>query len=129
MDCGNDYIKMSDCREIKERWTPHEGDFFWNGMFICIATDHDDWSGNVDYVKKFPKAIWLPRQDQIQEMMGYRNDAYKLLYDFCNYLERHDAYYLMGEETRSIEQLWLAFYMHEKHKMMWGGKKWKKRSL
>jgi len=28
---------------------------------------------------------------------------------------------------KSMEQLWLAFYMHEKHKKIWDGKKWKKK--
>ena len=133
MDASKEYIKMCNCREIKERWTPREGDFFWNGMFICIATDHDDWSGNVDYVKKFPKAIWLPRQDQIQEMIlklpSMQGRALKPLCEMIDEFTLFALEKICHEETlESMERIWLEFYMWEKHKKIRNGKKWVKQN-
>ncbi|MCK4783344.1 MAG: hypothetical protein KAV87_06300 [Desulfobacteraceae bacterium] len=68
----------------------------------------------------------LLRQDQIQEMLP-ELDNFKKIYGLAEYIERHDGHYLMGQERRSIEQLWLAFYMYEKHKKVWDGEKWRRR--
>lgn len=75
-------------------------------MIIEKNGDFDD--------KGFP----LFRQDQIQEMYGrgYPTLYYlRMLYKF-----RHNL------EDETLEQIWLAFYMHEKHGLIWDGKEWRK---
>ena len=89
---------------------------------------------------------WLPRQDQLQEMVGQPNLAYLLL-DFRKFTSP-DEYCLHGKSREagfynqdyckictnkrikafktftSMEQLWLAFVMNEKFGKVWDGDKW-----
>jgi hypothetical protein len=60
--------------------------------------------------------IWLPRQDQLQEMVGnhYSTKAKQL---------RMLAEFDDNGVYRTYEQLWLAFVMKEKGKV-WNGEDW-----
>ena len=60
---------------------------------------------------------WLPRQDQLQDMLG---DTLSLQY----FDELHDAYQLYGSYAKTHEQLWLAYVMYEKFGKKWNGKEW-----
>ena len=139
MDTSETYINMCDCEEIKGVWNPIEGDYFWEGMEMRIATDYENWSGDVSYVLEFPKAVWLPRQDQIQEMMrDYYAEGIKpirprawfpegvvgLTYVLKKFNEFAPPDGLTAHEVKSFEQLWLKFYMYEKHNKVWDGDKW-----
>ncbi len=112
------YIKMSDCEEIQkykaELGLTH-GDYIYNRVSL-------DWGIIYDATRSFRygllECIWLPTQDQLQEMVG--KQAYDLVrpfylwcfdncLDICNY---------------SMEQLWLAFYMKTEHGKTWDGNKW-----
>jgi len=105
MDTSETYIKMCDCPEIQEG----HGELTW------IQEDFCGW--------KNKKLLWLPRQDQIQEMLGYAIGA--LVNDFHQYCELDlKMYENPSNLPRIMEQLWLAFYMHEKHKKIWDGEKW-----
>lgn len=72
-------------------------------------------------------AIWLPRQDQLQEILiaDYEeigkeyNDKWDRLLFACNDFVNGDYF-----DGHSMEQLWLAFYMSEKHNKKWNGKEW-----
>ena len=130
MDTSEQYIKMCDCPEIQGEWKI--------GMDAMAhpATDSHDYAETV--FRKHPKyksqqevvTIWLPRQDQIQEMM---------IKDYANNLDMLVAFYGCGTITQpmgfqkmfnaSMEQLWLAFYFHEKHSKIWSSKeeKWVKK--
>jgi len=71
------------------------------------------------------EVIWLPRQDQIQEMVKKDSINIELnkFYVFC--LEKNYAgHNLPTAIFSSLEQLWLAFYMYEKHNKIWNGEKW-----
>ena len=94
MDTSKEYIKMCDCPEIQS-----QTHFYEHGL-----------RGNF-----FNGNVWLPRQDQIQEMIG---DFDKVL-PMLPQLERLDK--ACGEQFTSMEQLWLAFYMSKKHKKTWKG--------
>jgi hypothetical protein len=69
---------------------------------------------------------WLPRQDQLQDMLPKEyvtvdamfNDLNNWIFKNDDYLE--DTFY--GNET--AEQLWLAFVMKEKWNKSWNGKEW-----
>ena len=64
-------------------------------------------------------SIWLPRQDQLQEMMNLKFP------NLMNY--SHDRYYSnlrCYSFHRSFEQFWLAFVMKERYSKTWNGKKW-----
>ncbi len=66
----------------------------------------------------FPKQnVWLPRQDQLQEIMKYPK-----LIDLIQAFESYATYW--HKETSTMEQLWLAFVMKEKFKKTWNGEDW-----
>lgn len=123
MDCGNDYIKMcKKAEEIQEFWDRHKGDWyadpFWNN-----EKQGDDWNIYVlesdnQYLYQ-PRYTWLPRQDQLQEMM---EDAtyYKLknIFSFMINPDHHIPFNI------SMEQLWLTFIMKERFKKIWNGEEW-----
>ena len=66
------------------------------------------------------KVIWLPRQDQLQGMVDY--PAIEVLIDKFYYWARleHNISLLLT----SMEQLWLAYVMSERHRKVWSGKEW-----
>ena len=134
MDTSEEYIKMCDCGEVQEEWKPKDGDW---------ANSERHGSAAV-----FPAAIilgtllgrfkadhtWLPRQDQIQEMftqwnLGIIHNRFDLrIGEICwqNYDGNYVARYKESIIFTSFEQLWLAFYMYEKHNKIWNGEKWDK---
>lgn len=75
----------------------------------------------VEVEKSFDdKGFPLFRQDQIQEMMGL--PLHDLVWGFEKFTKRM----VIDEQFqgKSFEQLWLAFYIHEKHDKIWDGEKW-----
>ena len=128
MDTTKKNIKMSEkAEEIQELWKPKE---------------YDDIAVNLSgkwHIEKYPPSlmpqqfsgyvIWLPRQDQLQEMTDLK--TYEKLTAFS-----HEVLQLvldMNEGSRktfgdvtnqySMEQLWLAFVMHEKYGKVWNEEK------
>jgi frataxin-like iron-binding protein CyaY len=80
---------------------------------------------------------WLPRQDQLQEMVKEdfttkESRLYAKISHFNNFLEIDDKEerYPLNEDLinkhPSMEQLWLAFVMKEKYQKIWNGKEWVK---
>ena len=118
MDTSEIYIKMCDCSEIQgEGVLPSRKYVNW---FHDKKRKHNYES----YGRADDDSLWLPRQDQIQEMMWS-----KYCFSFISELDfiiqkiKKDKvkarYY--WERFLSWEQLWLAFYMQEKHQKTWDG--------
>ncbi len=140
MDTSQEYIKM--CKkagEIQELTRNYEdskdfwicknceglGRMHWPKYEVC-----KDWSG-----------IWLPRQDQLQEMVesvfdklnGKRHHLIFHFYEFlnkknysrkstqCNYVVIAN----LMNDWPSMEQLWLAFVMKKKFGKSWDGEEWR----
>ncbi len=126
------YIKMCYTPEIQEQWKRKDGDFALNIPY--------NKSTAVSYVvcgQTWGKDIWLPRQDQLQKMLSYKEPKDRDPHDwFCHgvpgYLWSDDLGY--GEEEdkeidyyrqfTSMEQLWLAFVMKNLHQKSWNGTEW-----
>jgi len=69
------------------------------------------------------KAIWLPRQDQLQEMVIEKYaTSWDLAIAFSNVLMGDKASYF--DKFDSLEKLWLAFIMLEKYKKQWKEGEW-----
>jgi len=89
----------------------------WNGLRPNAGYhDYDSWW-------YFPDdCIWLPKQDQLQEMVKtekYGCDKnFWLLEDFMRWRNKY------AEDNASMEQLWLAFVMKEKYSKTWNGTDW-----
>ena len=74
------------------------------------------WTVLQNYPDKF---IWLPRQEDIQEMLKpIGENHYGLLDRFDGWIESIAPLY------HSITELWLGFYMWEVHKKIWTEKGW-----
>lgn len=139
------YIKMCDCPEVQEGHEWDEGDVFvavgepsvFGGMSDNVYVVGDTsaphrrkgmwWSDCLiseagDF--HFKDCIWLPRQDQLQEMFDNRfSNRYKCIQAekftlYCKGLKAPEKFDL------SMEQLWLAFVMKEKHSKTWTDNGW-----
>ena len=124
MDTSETYVNMCCCEELKAYGEiPEETDFY---------KKHVRRSGGCVHPNDL-HFVWLPRQDQIQEMM-YELPPFKEKWTIgvarvacpnCITLDLKD----FSEDDckmllESMEQLWLAFYMHEKHQKTWDKEKW-----
>lgn len=119
MDNSETYIKMCDCRDVQELKYKYASDnSFWHSM-------PNEWWGTDEYGGD----IWLPRQDQLQDMVleGGR-DLSSMFQEFI-----HLVYEIRYRESdpaikffTSMEQLWLAFVMKEKYNKVWNGEEWLK---
>lgn len=65
-----------------------------------------------------PYYVWLPRQDQLQEMVS--SDYWVCWNGLHEYV--HRMMYPLG--LTSMEQLWLAFVMKEKYEKVWQNGEW-----
>jgi hypothetical protein len=74
-----------------------------------------------------PEVVWLPRQDQCQEMVqtmwpcGFTLPFRK----FIAWIDNMESHETMIGGFNSMEQLWLAFVMYQKHKKTWTGETWR----
>ena len=149
MDLSKEYIQMCDCPEIQDNWELKAGDCFKiiKGKYyigepceggseyfegdICYADEQSlsyDFSNNI--------FLWLPRQDQLQEMLGETHSVRPIsLVGFLHQVLNEDLTCTEEvpcngcvEEAKywrsfgSMEKLWLAFVMKEKFNKAWDGK-------
>lgn len=134
MDTSPEYLKI--CEKAEEiqalrREQKHEntgkwqmGDFYFDllGQVHIVDEYRDAWSDEPDYLHHPAECVWLPRQDQLQEMVweGSKNTR-SLVLEFADWLE-----YKTNYRRESLEQLWLAFVMKEKYSKLWSGQDWVK---
>jgi len=140
MDTSEKYIEMCEkageiqqLRKKAKDWD--KGD--WYHHLVCGGNIHvvsmklNTWDITVQ------GSIWLPRQDQLQEIWMKHPEEHS---DDARFEAKMDAfiYWLWGETFKhnfylsqyhnfpSMEQLWLAFVMEEKYNKTWDGKEWVK---
>lgn len=119
MDNSKEFILMCEkAVEIQEKWNEENGDFvFWRiTKSIKIITDTFEVKNSEDYQRYF---IWLPRQDQLQDMVMDGVNPIAKISEFYHVM-RLDY----GQIFQSMEQLWLAFIMSELYNKRWNGKDW-----
>ena len=120
MDTSEQYIKMCDCDEVRNPWRKLEGDYFYGCYYgltrIWIVNDVNSCC----LIEPKDDAIWLPRQDQIQELCNriHPSEWYNIEYTVWDDLVYDWQRFATGE------QLWLAYYMLSEHKKSWNGKEW-----
>ena len=131
MDTSATYIKMCDVPEIQlQKSMEREGDFYW-----CVAGEKvgESWVEVLKYDNDedrfmlghyhdvFRDTIWLPRQDQLQEMVVVLDSE---MPSWALVLGMFVAFLKDPSLCCSMEQLWLAFVMKEKYGKVWDGGKW-----
>jgi len=126
-----EYIEMCEqAKEIQDLWTPAAWDYvygFQRHATICRKKDVRVISGYEtdggyyglgihDYKYEYIKIdfIWLPRQDQLQKIIG----LFPL--ELVGYINR----YISVDEYSSWEILLLEVCMEIKFNKVWGGKTW-----
>ena len=146
MDVSEIYQKMCDCPEIQRemRWADRgqqgmylKGDFFLGedgGIHIAGDVDND---GNCYTMETFEDEeatectdsifakVWLPRQDQLQEMLS--NVEYKIELLHCFYMDCWQWLICVSKKEfkgDSAEQAWVQVYMWHKYYKTWNGQKW-----
>ena len=106
-------------------WT----DIFRSGIFIVC--DHTDaWADEPHYLHHPTECIWLPRQDQLQEMVEQLGGSYSRknpvgkVGEFADFV--YDEFFRPTQisDQPSMEQFWLAFYQKELYQKIWDGKGW-----
>jgi len=126
MDKSSDYIRMCEsAKVVQKQWKPELGDFFVSmslGITSLCQPITSDLEKKLSYLKTI-KAVWLPRQDQLQEMV-IENYAtfWDLAIAFSNVLMGENTSYF--EKFDSMEKLWFAFIMLEKYKKKWKEEEW-----
>ena len=134
MDTSEKYILMSSkAKKIlgKSLWLA--GDFYAYRIPARVIENSDKdaypvgvFSGNYrDYgmtTDGEPFNSWIPlyRQDQLQKMVDDYN-IYSQISRFDKWT--HDVAFYQGVQWSSMEQLWLAFVMHEKYQKQWDKEK------
>lgn len=138
MDTSEKYIEM--CRkasEIQNLWEPQTWDFIYNQSaftepYGAVLPENIADSGfygpyiepNGKIVDGYEDIFWLPRQDQLQEMVD-RNDLIVGFYKYATGNDQNCELSLSRANlSGSMEQLWLAFVMKIKHNKSWNGENW-----
>lgn len=126
MDTSKEYIEMCEkAQEIRNFYYENKD----SGCFVyvkridsveCISSAHIKYQNDGD--------VWLPRQDQLQEMilqlytpmpeLNPLSQSFTSLYKFCCTISRLED----KSKTQlfsSYEQLWLAFTMQDKYNKVW----------
>jgi len=119
------FIKQCEkAEEIQGEWKPVDWDIFAYkyskglGMVWEVIGVKD----RQRYIKE--NCIYLPTQEQLQEMIEAGCVAKLLqLVEFT----RTKAFY-RSRSFESLNELWLAFVMHEKYNKIWTGEKWEVKS-
>ena len=106
LDCGNQSRYTLDTMDTSETYYK-----------MCLAAFPEDAE----------RGVCLKTQEQLQEIYlsnmpyGTYNKLYTLVEDF----QDHHARYGYPTYASSMEQLWLAFYMFERHQKVWSnGEEW-----
>lgn len=131
MDKSSEYIKMCDCFEIQDNWKQKIGDCTDNGIVVLIHSPDKTMQVRLEWntLKHKNNLVWLPRQDQLQGMMEKDRKSVASIRSVEGKI--HGIWLFLRKnpniDITSMEQLWLAFVMHELHKKVWTGEKWEEK--
>lgn len=128
MDTSEVYIKMCEkATEIQERkqitGVVH-GDYVYalpNSKFSFFTGKVVLFTGSPHLKYALLGCVFIPRQDQLQEMFGDYHKCIYFLHDAqCPEVNFPDPF----PEVTSMEQLWLCFVMQTLYRKVWAEGKW-----
>ena len=109
-----DYSLRERC-QIYYRYSGYKTFDIWSagyaGKHVWETDDGYEWT-----------CIWLPRQDQLQEMLAAPLMPIHLIHRLNEWWQ--GLGYWLDKTEWSMEQLWLAFVMKEKYNKVWSGEVW-----
>ena len=148
MDTTREYLEMCEkAEEIQKGWNPKEHDYVQeaNSKYLKVSTicngciaegislhnffDYDDYKG---------ECIWLPRQDQLQEIYSkdiFEEDELNACSNTGHFILDLFRCAILGCDKpcditdwtfnmHSLEQLWLAFVMNKVYGKKWNSEDW-----
>ena len=145
MDTSDEYIKMSNYPEIQDDKKYNDGDFFYRAgdIYVCgkweagAIIQYQDpifeiFDGGYEYDKiefyDVDDAVWLPRQDQLQEMIKTPEleDPFCMCVAFYKWWSEAKANWDNDPDNgySTMEQLWLGYVMQQLHGKKWNGEEW-----
>ena len=124
MDCSDQYVRMSQrAKEIQELWSPKEGDMFADELCHVSVVNPTilEHLGESLKDRRGKEYIWLPRQDQLQEIVlpMFENNCHWLFEECYKFLQPPCL-----TPCESMEQIWLSFVMKEKFAKIWNQEAW-----
>jgi hypothetical protein len=132
MDTSPEYVKMCDCQEIQGVWDIGYGDWYADRTDRSIDLQCDWQFFSARAREKFrAENIWLPKQDQLQEMVDWK--AMRLIIEWASLSNRFEWWadnpfsvttLDYRDRVESLEQAWLRLVMHEKYGKHWTGEAW-----
>jgi hypothetical protein len=127
MDTSKEYIEMCDKSRELHKKRREDGDFVVTIIgVVCVVDDYKD--------ETFFGSLWLPRQDQLQEMIDrlawgveYVHDRDGMFFGFYkhSFADRNlveARYSFDGYDT--LEKAYLGMVMKVKYNKVWNGKEW-----
>ena len=129
MDTSTKYIEMCrQAKEIQELWRPQQGDFGCSSPYLIYTIGKsagflsaESLDGKWSSLVNTTNDVWLPRQDQLQEIV-HSGSTYILLDRFHkNVFGNPNIPY---DKDITMEQLWIAFVMDKKLNKKWNGSEW-----
>uniref|UniRef100_A0A6M3LP22 Uncharacterized protein n=1 Tax=viral metagenome TaxID=1070528 RepID=A0A6M3LP22_9ZZZZ len=128
MDTSETYIKMcTKAGELQATRVLEIGDYYaYRNKFGYLVIGSDSFPETTKQIF-IGGCIWLPRQDQLQEMIQNQYGQLGKLSPFgiCQKIYKFAGATLISQDLMSMEQLWLAFVMKEKCNKIWNGTDWK----
>ena len=118
MDTSKEYIDMChkavEVQESRKNISPKD-------YVFCGECYKETWLCQIGHKRI---KVWLPRQDQLQDMVKEDTDYHTLMKFDTWVFTLARVYDDMIIEKFSMEQLWLAFVMYEKYGKQWDGSDW-----
>lgn len=122
------YIKMCEkAIEIQTSWQPTNGDFSFESTFGDVSISilrgekkehyvyNDIFNDDYGLFVPYNNTIWLPRQDQLQEMV--KGDFIETCDYVCHFAEKF-------VELKTPEKILLKIVMEELYHKIWNGEDW-----
>lgn len=134
MDFTSLYTEMCEkAKDLQQKWNVTIGDYYCDKTTVYRTRTSKEQEGAICVVEEktlmsilegdFNKAksIWLPRQDQLQEMLDFSNplDILAAITAFVKNCQESNR-----DLGNSMEQLLLTMYYSKKYSKVWSGGEW-----
>lgn len=138
----DNYVKMCDYPKIQDGWEPKVGDWTDRGLVIFHETARDAYellidTGKVERYEVWDKheLIYIPIIEQLMGMLGEDQGVFHIWDLVCKFwLWSNESSFCYEDseginiphQSRTMQELWLAFVMHELFSKRWTGSVWEK---
>ena len=89
-------------------------------MTLKITKNLSQMCLKAEEIQKDPNKLWIPSQEQLQEIIGDYHKNLQILYVVLNNIKIYNRF----KSFNSFEELWLAILMYEKYQKIWDGEEW-----